>query len=61
MRDSGDSAQPTETGALAPGITVVVPVYNSEQILPSLAAQVTEFFAGRDEAYELIFVNDCSP
>ena len=53
------STQP-EVDVLARGITIVVPVYNSEQILPSLAARVTALFAGRDDVYELILVNDCS-
>jgi glycosyltransferase involved in cell wall biosynthesis len=46
--------------ALAPGISIVVPVYNSEPILPTLAARVAALFAAREDPYELIFVNDCS-
>jgi len=50
----------SETEAVVRGITILVPVYNSEPILPTLAARVTALFAERGTPYELIFVNDCS-
>ncbi len=44
----------------SPSISVVVPVYNSEAILPELAARIAQALAGRVEQFELILVNDGS-
>jgi len=47
-----------------PGInySVVIPVYNSNRSLPELAERLHAVFAQKmDEAYEIIFVDDCSP
>lgn len=46
-----------------PEISIVVPVYRSENILPHLAAQVSAAMdaAGKVERFELILVNDASP
>lgn len=46
-----------------PEISIVVPVYRSESILPLLAAQVSAAMeaAGTSERFELVLVNDASP
>jgi len=43
------------------GISVVVPVYRSEIILPELAQRIAQVLPDQAEQFELIFVNDCSP
>lgn len=47
-------------GDLLPGVTVVVPVYNSEQTLEQLVAQLATVLPRCGEHYELILVNDGS-
>jgi glycosyltransferase involved in cell wall biosynthesis len=44
-----------------PGISVVVPVYRSEAILPELVQQLSQRLPSLAEEYELILINDCSP
>jgi glycosyltransferase involved in cell wall biosynthesis len=44
-----------------PGLSVVVPVYRSEAILPELVRRLAEVFPTLAENYELILVNDSSP
>jgi len=52
----------TPTGASRwPGISVVVPVYKSEAILPDLVQRLSQALPSLAEEYELILVNDCSP
>jgi undecaprenyl-phosphate 4-deoxy-4-formamido-L-arabinose transferase len=41
-----------------PAISVVVPVYRSEQILPELYRQVSAALASLASAFEIIFVED---
>jgi glycosyltransferase involved in cell wall biosynthesis len=49
-------------GQLAPrGISVVIPVYRSEAILPELARRLEAVLVAISEDFELILVNDCSP
>ena len=43
------------------GLSVVVPVYGSEEILPELVRQLGEVLPGLAENHELVLVNDCSP
>lgn len=43
------------------GISVVIPVYNSEHIIEKLHQRLTETLYGYAERYEIILVNDCSP
>ena len=43
------------------GISIVVPVYRSEAMLPELAQRVGDVLTKITSRYELIFVNDCSP
>jgi len=42
-------------------VSIVVPVYRSEPILPHLVAKVEEAFAALPWTYELILTNDVSP
>jgi glycosyltransferase involved in cell wall biosynthesis len=44
-----------------PGLSVVVPVYRSEAILPELVRRLGEVLHSLAEKYELILVNDSSP
>ncbi len=48
-----------DTG-IAPGISVVVPVYNSEDSLGELVGRLRAVLDRRSEAYEIILVNDGS-
>ena len=43
-----------------PVISIVVPVYNEEPVLPELHRRVREVLDGIDEKWELILVNDGS-
>ena len=43
------------------GISVVVPVYGSEAILPELVRRLHDVLRNLTPSYELILVNDCSP
>ena len=43
------------------GLSVVVPVYRSEAILPELVQRLEEVLARIASAYELVLVNDSSP
>lgn len=42
-------------------VSIVIPVYRSETILPHLVARIREVFATMRWKYELILVNDASP
>ena len=48
------------TSPLRPGLSVVVPVYNSAAILPHLVARLGPVLQATGLAHELIFVNDGS-
>jgi len=45
---------------LAPGLSVVVPVYNSAAILPELVRRLEPVLKSGGKAFEVIFVNDSS-
>jgi len=45
---------------LTPGISVVVPVYNSQDTLRDLVARLEPVLQAAAPLFELIFVNDCS-
>jgi len=45
---------------LAPGLSIVIPVYNSAEILPTLVKRLAPVLAKLGGAYELILVNDGS-
>jgi len=44
-----------------PSLSVVVPVYRSEAILPDLVQRLSQVLPSLAEQFELVFVNDCSP
>lgn len=44
-----------------PGVSVVIPVYRSEKILPELVRRLCNVLAGIAPKREIILVNDCSP
>ena len=51
-----------DTGRWAPsGLSVVVPVYGSEQVLPGLVERLKNTLSSLTQFYELILVNDSSP
>jgi glycosyltransferase involved in cell wall biosynthesis len=52
---SGDARSPLS------GLSVVVPVYRSEAILPELVRRLSEVLPTLAAGYELVLVNDCSP
>jgi glycosyltransferase involved in cell wall biosynthesis len=43
------------------GLSVVVPVYRSELILPELVQRLEDVFRATTSRYELVLVDDCSP
>jgi len=45
---------------LAPGVSVVVPVFNGALTLSSLVAQLVELFETMPDPFEVLLVNDCS-
>jgi glycosyltransferase involved in cell wall biosynthesis len=45
---------------IAKGVSVVVPVYNSESTLVPLVEQLVGLFHVRDQDFEIILINDCS-
>ena len=55
LRHPGDALQPL------PGLSVVVPVYRSEAILPELVRRLAEVLPTLADHYELVLVNDSSP
>jgi glycosyltransferase involved in cell wall biosynthesis len=52
--------QPAAESPLEPGVSVVIPVFNSEQTLTPLVEQLTDLFRRRGQACEIILVNDNS-
>lgn len=50
----------TSYDGVAPGISVVVPVYSSAEILPALIEQLGPFLEQTIEPYEVVLVNDGS-
>jgi glycosyltransferase involved in cell wall biosynthesis len=43
------------------GLSVVIPVYRSEAILPELVRRLEPVLAANADHFELVLVNDCSP
>ena len=44
----------------APAVSVVIPVYNEETVLPALFARLYPALDKLGETYEIVFVNDGS-
>jgi len=60
----GSLAIPDSPGVLSSrnsGLSVVIPVYRSEAILPELVRRLESVLAASAERFELVLVNDCSP
>lgn len=60
----GSLTIPDSPGVLvsrSPGLSVVIPVYRSEAILPELVQRLESVLAAVAHSFELILVNDCSP
>jgi glycosyltransferase involved in cell wall biosynthesis len=55
------SRVPSEVSSAPRRLSVVIPVYRSEKILPELVQRLDAVLAGISDCYELILVNDCSP
>ena len=51
----------SDTPRTLAGLSVVVPVYRSEAILPELVRRLEGVLPTMASAYELVLVNDCSP
>ncbi len=47
-------------GDAAPQLTIVIPVYNEEEVLPALFARLYPALDALDRRYEIVFVNDGS-
>ena len=56
----GSSHLDTQHDALIPGLTVIIPVYNSETLLPKTIEELTSELKSIGLSYEIILVNDCS-
>ena len=50
----------TDFGSAKPNVSVVIPVYNSEQILPELIRRLAVTLPQVSDQYELVLVNDGS-
>jgi undecaprenyl-phosphate 4-deoxy-4-formamido-L-arabinose transferase len=46
---------------LLPGVSIIIPVYNSREILPILLQRLLPVVSSVAREFEVIFVNDCSP
>jgi glycosyltransferase involved in cell wall biosynthesis len=56
------SSESSREGQLAPRrISVVIPVYRSEAILPELVRRLESVLVAIADDFELVLVNDCSP
>jgi undecaprenyl-phosphate 4-deoxy-4-formamido-L-arabinose transferase len=55
------SAGPNVLSSLRPGLSIVIPVYRSEAILPDLVSRLESVLTKITDCFELILVNDCSP
>ncbi len=53
-------AAPTATRREAPTLSVVVPAFNEEEVLPALHARLSAVMAALGERWELVLVNDGS-
>jgi glycosyltransferase involved in cell wall biosynthesis len=48
------------SGLTVPGISVVIPVYNSEKSLPILVTRVEQVLREMKRSFEIVLVDDCS-
>jgi glycosyltransferase involved in cell wall biosynthesis len=61
MNLAGHTTTTSSEASSWPGISVVVPVYRSEAILPELVQRLSQVLPSLAAQYELILVSDCSP
>lgn len=61
MNLAGQTTTTSNDARRWPAISVVVPVYRSEAILPELVQRLSQTLPSLAAQYELILVNDCSP
>jgi undecaprenyl-phosphate 4-deoxy-4-formamido-L-arabinose transferase len=61
VTSSRPNAEPATSSVRERGLSVIVPVYRSELILPELVQRLSEALPTMADQYELILVNDCSP
>jgi undecaprenyl-phosphate 4-deoxy-4-formamido-L-arabinose transferase len=61
VTSSRPNAEPATSSVRERGLSVIVPVYRSELILPELVQRLSEALPTMADEYELILVNDCSP
>src|SRR5258706_10275952 len=61
MNRAGQTTTTSNDARRWPAISVVVPVYRSEAILPELVQRLSQTLPSLAAQYELILVNDCSP
>jgi polyisoprenyl-phosphate glycosyltransferase len=57
MRRATNAREP----AAIPDLSVVVPVYRSQDCLPALVSAIAEALVPAGRTYEVVLVNDCSP
>jgi glycosyltransferase involved in cell wall biosynthesis len=57
---TGPNTSVSEPGSAKPNVSVVIPVYNSEQILPELTRRLAAMLPQVSDRYELLLVNDGS-
>jgi glycosyltransferase involved in cell wall biosynthesis len=61
MRTTSDGNAPETRKLLSPGISVVIPVYQSETILAELVSRLGQILRPLASKFEVILVNDGSP
>ena len=59
-RGTGRTGERIPTGAEAPALSVVIPVFNEEENIPELYTRLISVLDGLGMSYELIFVDDGS-
>ena len=55
------SVQPLKNMSYRGGVSVVIPVYRSEKVLPVLIARLERVLRQLASSFEVVLVNDCSP
>jgi glycosyltransferase involved in cell wall biosynthesis len=61
MTSMSHATAPETRELLSPGLSVVIPVYQSETILPELVSRLDRVLHRLAPEFEVILVNDCSP
>ena len=61
MNDHSNIIDTSDVRELPVGLSIVIPVYRSQDMLPKLADALAQVLPTLGRPYEVIFVNDCSP